>query len=994
MKVRILAVAALLVLAAPGAAPAQLNGGIELVDRPNGLAALPFDGVNEATVDARSVSADGCFVVIESNNDILSAADIDRGGDIFRVNRCAAGRPVELASATADGAPADRDTFSPSISADGRFVAFTVAGGGNLVPPGVGVQHSVVLKDMQDGSVEVMSRSNGNEGAFVEAFRGVVTANGDGVAFVGRGPVTAANGVATGDVENVYLRRPGNPAATYLASARSDGTPVNEVQDFAPSANGNVMALGTRASMVPGDGDDDDDTYIARNVISINAAVPELVSDSGGGDSGRDVAIADDASRVAFINDRVWASSCAATCGTPIALDGASAPPPDVFSFEPGFVRGSNDDVFWSTDRAVLGADTDGQLDMYLRDIDGAFISLATTAPGRTGGGDMTVRDFDAFGDGSSIVQVPDVVVTNAASTALPGTDGVRVQAFALKDGTATLLSQPAGVDPRRGEVYDSSVEHLHAVSDGGRFVAFSSYSTGLGAELAETFWDPVIAVRDITGATTTRVNVSPEGALADGQSDLPSIDGAGARVAFESSARNLVADATDGTRHVYLRDLATGTTQLLDRTAGGTPSAQGADRAAISGDGTKVAFISDSPDLPGGDGESHAFVADVATGTVTQVDATADGTPGDGAADQVDIDHDGSHAAFVGTSKNLVPGTTLVRDRVFVKDLGSGAVTFASIPENGDPDAQQRAFDVSISGDASRVAWSESGTELGYGADGRQHVFVRDLGAQTTALASLGGSDEPGTVQRQGVLDGDGSHLLFADSPPDGPTRILLRDLAAGTTVDSLPGRPNGAFSGSVDRSGRCVALNSNSPGVLASGGYPGTDFDHVYLAALGADCAVPPAGPGGGPGPGPGGADTTAPALSAVRMTRRRFRVGRKPTAIAAAKRGSAFVFTLSEDARTSIAIARQRPGRRVKGRCVKPTRRNRARKRCRRFVVRGTLTRAQTKQGPNRVAFSGRLGKRKLQRGRYRATLAAVDAAGNRSAPRRVNFRVVRR
>jgi hypothetical protein len=40
-------------------------------------------------------------------------------------------------------------------------------------------------------------------------------------------------------------------------------------------------------------------------------------------------------------------------------------------------------------------------------------------------------------------------------------------------------------------------------------------------------------------------------------------------------------------------------------------------------------------------------------------------------------------------------------------------------------------------------------------------------------------------------------------------------------------------------------------------------------------------------------------------------------------------------------------------------------------------------------NAIAFSGRIGKRALARGTYRATLTATDPAGNRSAPRRVRF-----
>jgi hypothetical protein len=47
-----------------------------------------------------------------------------------------------------------------------------------------------------------------------------------------------------------------------------------------------------------------------------------------------------------------------------------------------------------------------------------------------------------------------------------------------------------------------------------------------------------------------------------------------------------------------------------------------------------------------------------------------------------------------------------------------------------------------------------------------------------------------------------------------------------------------------------------------------------------------------------------------------------------------------------------------------------------------------------GANRVAYSGRVEKKTLVRGRYRATLVATDAAGNRSAPSHVRLSVVRR
>jgi hypothetical protein len=57
-----------------------------------------------------------------------------------------------------------------------------------------------------------------------------------------------------------------------------------------------------------------------------------------------------------------------------------------------------------------------------------------------------------------------------------------------------------------------------------------------------------------------------------------------------------------------------------------------------------------------------------------------------------------------------------------------------------------------------------------------------------------------------------------------------------------------------------------------------------------------------------------------------------------------------------------------------------------------VRVTTLGAAGKAGKNRMRFSGRVRGRALARGRYRAVVQAIDAAGNRAAPRRVSFTVV--
>ena len=126
--------------------------------------------------------------------------------------------------------------------------------------------------------------------------------------------------------------------------------------------------------------------------------------------------------------------------------------------------------------------------------------------------------------------------------------------------------------------------------------------------------------------------------------------------------------------------------------------------------------------------------------------------------------------------------------------------------------------------------------------------------------------------------------------------------------------------------------------------------------------------------------------------------FAVGRAPTPVAARakrhKRGTTFVFRSSEAGTATLKMSRAHPGRRRGKRCVKPTRKNRRAKRCTRYIaVKPSLKRAVA-TGATAVPFSGRIGRRALKPGKYRVTVVVADAAGNRSKPRSIGFRVVRR
>jgi virginiamycin B lyase len=141
---------------------------------------------------------------------------------------------------------------------------------------------------------------------------------------------------------------------------------------------------------------------------------------------------------------------------------------------------------------------------------------------------------------------------------------------------------------------------------------------------------------------------------------------------------------------------------------------------------------------------------------------------------------------------------------------------------------------------------------------------------------------------------------------------------------------------------------------------------------------------------------ADTTAPRFTVAPSFRpARFRAADKAGAAPSRGRvpvGSTLRFSLSEPASVVATIAREVPGRRLGGRCVATGKAKPGAARCPRFVPKGAL-KIDGVDGPDKLAFSGRLGGKALGPGRYRATFVAHDHAGNASSPSLAPFAIVR-
>lgn len=113
---------------------------------------------------------------------------------------------------------------------------------------------------------------------------------------------------------------------------------------------------------------------------------------------------------------------------------------------------------------------------------------------------------------------------------------------------------------------------------------------------------------------------------------------------------------------------------------------------------------------------------------------------------------------------------------------------------------------------------------------------------------------------------------------------------------------------------------------------------------------------------------------AFASVKLSRRVFRLGRRlPKLSRRVATGTTIRFALPEAARVKLSFAK-RTGKR------------------KRFRTAGSFT-VHAHAGTNRLRFQGSLSRRRrLKPGRYRLTLTAVDALGNRSAAKRVSLRIL--
>ena len=421
----------------------------------------------------------------------LGVAVVALGG----VAPAAVAQSTERVSLDSAGAQGDVSSFSPSISDDGRYVAFRSAAT-NLVAGDTNGVDDVFVRDRDSGvTVRVSVASDGTQ-ADGQSDDAAISADGRHVVFVSRATNLVAsdtNGARDAFVHDL------DTGITERVSVSNTGAQSN-ADSFIPSISA-------------------DGRYVAFDSNATNL----VASDTN---SSEDV----------FLRDRVGDTTVRVSVGG-AGVEG------DLGGDKPSISADGRVVSFNSSSTNLVAGDTNSTGDVFVRDLNSATTTLVSV--------DSAGNQGDRFSEFNEIsADGRRIAFTSFATNLVAGDTNNTSDAFLhdLDDATTVRASvSSAGI---------GAAEQVTSVSISadGRHVGFSTSSPNLVA--GDTNANTDAFVRDFDSATTERVSVDSAGNEGNGFGARPSLSADGRYVAFDAGSSNLVANDTNAVVDVFVRDV------------------------------------------------------------------------------------------------------------------------------------------------------------------------------------------------------------------------------------------------------------------------------------------------------------------------------------------------------------------------------------------------------------------------------------------------------
>jgi len=250
--------------------PNDNNGTFDIFVRDRTVGTTERVSITSAGVEANNessipdISADGRYVAFASYATNLSAGDTNGESDVFIHDRQTG--ITERMSVSSTGTPSDFGSGSPAISGDGQFLAFS-SNATNLIPNDMnGWTPDVYLRDRLSGTTQLVSVSSSGTQASGYSWLPSISSDGRFIAFEASATLVAGD---TNGVPDIYVRDRslGRTARVSVANAGSEANNTSSFTSFSGAArisgNGRFVSFQSYASnLVAGDTNNASDIFV------------------------------------------------------------------------------------------------------------------------------------------------------------------------------------------------------------------------------------------------------------------------------------------------------------------------------------------------------------------------------------------------------------------------------------------------------------------------------------------------------------------------------------------------------------------------------------------------------------------------------------------------------------------------------------------------------------------------------------------------------------
>ena len=611
------------------------------------------------------ISQDGKYAVFQSYATNLVPKDTNTHTDIFVVALQTTSRAkigtIQRVSVSSAGAEANAASYDPTINSDGSVVAFASAAT-NL--DGQTTWGCVYTHDLISGKTSLISKySNGVSAS--ASFLPSISSTGRYVVFQSGSAILAKD---TNNQDDLYRfdRQLGTMTLCSLSSTGVQGSRPTET-DFGRrhiTADGRFVTF-TSASpeFDPTKQNNTWDGYLRDVTLNVTKRVSAAPSgyETGGGSSlhpsmsadGRYVVYSSLGSNLVPIdpNDAsdVFLYDGKTKSTTMLSVNAKGQPSGWGWwnwSFDPDICADGSKVCFTSRSSNIVDGHTNGYSDIFVRNISAHTVTWISGSKLKPSNGDSFNSRISASGRYVVYSSWSNVIVAGVPK----GT--AEIYQYDLVTGKTILISKNNAGQPSNGNC-DDAVQ-----SPDGRYVAFDSIGNNLVANDTNGCFD--VFVRDTVANITIRVSLAWDGSQALTDCKRPWMTSDATRIVFDTTA-NLVANDTNNSPDVFLRDLRYKTTTRVSTTSTGQQANNWSLSGWISADGRYATFASYAGIVPNDtNGNWDGYRKDILTGQIIRLTLSADGQQPDKQTQGIfPLTSDGRTCLYCSLATNMVPGVT-----------------------------------------------------------------------------------------------------------------------------------------------------------------------------------------------------------------------------------------------------------------------------------------------------------------------------------------------